>query len=134
MNDCIFCKIINGEIPSYKIYENEHTLAFLDISQDCFGHTLVIPKKHYENIFDTNETILSEVIKTVKLISNHFKNLGFDGVNILNNNDKSAEQSIMHLHFHIIPRKDNDKLKVFPTLGGDKTNLSEVQKNLSIKY
>ena len=112
MTDCIFCKIIKGEIPSYKIYEDEHTYAFLDISNDCLGHTLVIPKNHTANIFETNEDDLTNVIKTCKTLSKHYTSLGFEGVNIQNNNGKSAGQSVFHLHFHILPRGiSNDALE-----------------------
>jgi histidine triad (HIT) family protein len=126
--DCIFCKIIKGDIPSYKIYENEYVYAFLDISQDTYGHTLVIPKVHSKNILDTDDKILSEVIKAVKLISNHYINdCGFDGVNIINANNECAEQSVNHLHFHIIPRKNNDGKKVFPKFNNKETTSLEEQ-------
>ena len=132
-NDCIFCKIIKGEIPSYKIYENECVYAFLDIAKDCYGHTLVIPKNHSENLFDTEEKDLCEVIKATKLIANHYKNLGFDAVNIINASGKAAEQSVFHLHFHIIPRKEADGLKVFPELPGTKEELDVQCKKLKIE-
>ena len=70
--DCIFCKIIKGECPSYKIYEDDDTLAFLSIGNDCYGHTLVIPKKHCVNVLDCDDEILAKVMKTVKKVSNHF--------------------------------------------------------------
>jgi len=130
MKDCLFCKIISGEIPSFKIFENEHTYAFLDISKDCYGHTLVIPKNHCTNIFDAKQNDLTETIKTVQEICSHYQSLGFEGANILNNNHESAEQSIPHLHFHIIPRKQHDGLKIYPTLIEQNIDLSEVQKKL----
>lgn len=117
-DDCIFCKIINGDCPSYKIYENEYVYAFLDISRDAYGHTLVIPKKHFENVFDCDEKYLCEVIKAVKHIANHYKSLGFKGVNIINASGKEAQQSVFHLHFHIIPRMDANEFNAFPTLSG----------------
>ena len=132
-NDCIFCKIIKGEIPSYKIYENEFVYAFLDIAKDCYGHTLVIPKNHSENFFDAKEKDLCEVIKAIKLISSHYKTVGFDAVNIINASGKEAEQSVFHLHFHIIPRKEDDGLKVFPTLLGTSEELSAQCEKLKIK-
>ena len=109
MDNCIFCKILKGEIPSSKIYEDEKTYAFLDISGDYYGHTLVVPKCHCTNVLDCPKDYLEAVINTVQLVSNHYVNdCGFDGVNILNASGTSAEQSVMHLHFHIIPRKTND--------------------------
>lgn len=117
-DDCIFCKIIKGECPSYKIFENEYVYAFLDISKDAYGHTLVIPKEHFENIFDCDEKYLCEVIKATKKIAEHYKRLGFKGVNIINASGKSAQQSVFHLHFHIIPRMDENEFNAFPALSG----------------
>ena len=111
---CIFCKIINGEIPSYKIYEDENVLAFLDIADDYEGHTLVIPKKHYENIFEIPVEELSKVMEVVKKISNHYvSNLNFEGINICNANGECAEQTVPHFHIHIIPRKAGDGKKFY---------------------
>ena len=113
--ECLFCKIIKGEIPSYKIYEDEFTFAFLDIAKDFEGHTLVIPKKHVDNILDADIETLKHVMNTVQKISNHYiQNCGYEGVNLLNNNNEAAEQSVMHLHIHIIPRRKNDGLRVLP--------------------
>lgn len=114
---CIFCSIVKGECPSFKIYEDEWTYAFLDISDDAIGHTLVIPKNHYENILDIPSEELEKVIRTVKLISNHYvDNCGFSGVNLMNASGKDAQQSVFHLHFHIIPRKEGDGLNTWPKL------------------
>lgn len=131
--NCIFCKIINKEIPCYKIYEDEHTLAFLDIAKDVDGHTLVIPKKHYKNILDVDTETLNHVMNTVKLISKHYvEKCGYSGVNILNNNGESAEQAISHLHFHIIPRLENDNIYVFPKFEGAKYSLEDTLNKLKI--
>ena len=116
--DCIFCKIANGEAPSYKIYENEYVYAFLDISKDCYGHTLVVPKQHFENLFDCDEMFLTETIKATQKIANHYRNLGFKGVNIINASGKEAQQSVFHLHFHILPRTAENEFNAFPTLNG----------------
>lgn len=131
--NCIFCKIIKGEIPCYKIYEDEYTLAFLDIAKDVDGHTLVVPKKHVSNILDADTETINHVMKTVKLISNHYvEKCGFSGVNVLNNNGKSAEQAINHLHFHIIPRIENDNIYVFPKFQGAKYTLEDTLNKLKI--
>ena len=133
MNECLFCKIIKGEIPCYKIYEDDYTIAFLDIAKDVDGHTLVLPKKHFPSILDCENETLNQVMNTVKLISNHYvNNCGYSGVNIINNNGESAEQTIKHLHIHIIPRKDNDNLSAFPKFPGAKNSLEENLKNLKI--
>lgn len=115
MEDCIFCKIVKGELPSYKVYEDEHTLAFLDISPVNHGHTLVIPKKHHSNMEDINQEELNQVIATVKKIGQAVKEkLGAPSYNIGENNDKEAGQIIPHIHFHVIPRFGNDCLKLWP--------------------
>ena len=131
---CIFCKIINGDIPSYKIYEDEFTYVFLDIAKDVDGHTLVIPKKHVENILDCDNETLQQVMDTVKLVSNYYVDkCGYDGVNILNANDVSAQQTVFHLHFHIIPRKNNDGIDAFPHFTGALKSLDEMYELLKIK-
>ncbi len=133
MCDCIFCKIIKGEIPSYKIYEDDYAYAFLDISQDTYGHTLVIPKQHYENVLDCDKEYLNKTMQAVQTVANHYvNNCGFDGVNILNASGKAAEQSVFHLHFHILPRKNNDGKHTFPNLGKEPTALDEQCKNLKL--
>ena len=102
MNSCIFCDIVSGKEPCYKIYENDYVLAILDILNDCSGHTLVIPKKHYESVLDCDKFYLEQVILAVQTVSNHYvNNCGFDGVNIMNASGDGSEQSIFHLHFHI---------------------------------
>ena len=133
MKDCIFCKIINSEIPCYKIFENDKILAFLDIANDFLGHTLVIPKVHCENILDADEKTLQAVMSAIQKISKHYvKNCGFDGVNVFNANNKSAEQSVFHLHFHIIPRKNGDNLNISPNGKTQNFNLEELQAKLKL--
>ncbi len=134
MDDCIFCKIINKEIPCYKIYENDFVLAFFDITQIAKGHTLVIPKKHFVNIFDCEDKYLEEIIKVIKIISNHYKKvLNCTGVNILNASGKSAQQSVFHIHFHIIPRFDNDGYDIWPKTGYEKEDLEELKEKLKLE-
>lgn len=106
---CIFCKIINNEIPSYKVYEDENFLAFLDISQTTKGHTLVVPKTHYANIFEMPDdcsifSIVTKLAKAIKVATNA------EGVNILNNNGVAAGQTVEHFHIHIIPRYEKDNI------------------------
>lgn len=106
--DCIFCKIRDGEIPSYKVYEDDHVLAFLDITQGTKGHTLVIPKKHFRNVFDVDEETITNVFKVIPKLANALKE-AFNpiGLNIVNNNDAPL-QSVFHFHVHLIPRYEND--------------------------
>ncbi|MFZ7945296.1 HIT family protein [Neobacillus sp. 19] len=105
MSDCIFCKIVNGEIPAAKVFENEHVLAFLDISQVTKGHTLVIPKVHKENLFEMTPEMARNLFEVVPAIANALKQ-EFDpiGLNTINNNGEHAGQSVFHFHMHLIPR------------------------------
>lgn len=104
-HDCIFCKIINGEIPSAKVYEDEHVMAFLDISQVTKGHTLVIPKVHKENVYELTPEISSQVFQAVPKIARALKETYQPiGMNVLNNNGEHAGQSVFHFHIHLLPR------------------------------
>lgn len=105
MSDCIFCKIIKGEIPSAKVYEDEHVYAFLDISQVTKGHTLVIPKIHKENVFDLTPEIAGPLFQAVPKIANAIKaEFQPEGLNLLNNNGEAAGQTVFHYHMHLLPR------------------------------
>ena len=130
MKECLFCKIVKGEVPSYKIYEDDNVYAFLDIANDVYGHTLVISKKHYNNVIDCPARSLGKIIASVKKVGDHFISLGYSGYNIINNSGASAEQSVMHLHFHILPRKDNDGVKVWKELGKQTKALEDIAKEL----
>ncbi|GAE93677.1 histidine triad (HIT) nucleotide-binding protein [Gracilibacillus boraciitolerans JCM 21714] len=108
-SDCIFCKIKNGEIPSAIVYEDDDVYAFLDLSQVTKGHTLVIPKQHTKNIYETDETIASKLFARVPKIANAIKETFQPiGINILSNNEEAAGQSVFHLHLHLIPRYDQE--------------------------
>ncbi len=131
MNDCIFCKIMKGELPCMKIYEDEHTLAFLDIAKDVDGHILVVPKKHVTNILDADSETLLHVMNAVKKIGVHLtENCGYEGMNILNANNECSGQTVFHLHIHIIPRKRGDNVSGFPKFSGAATPLEEMHARL----
>ena len=126
MKNCLFCKIIKGEVPSYKIYEDEKTLAFLDVNPVSRGHTLVIPKKHTRNLFDISKEDLIAVSVVIKKVAQILKNkLGIDGINVLQANEEIAGQSVFHIHFHIIPRYKNDGLHLFPQKKYIKNDIDE---------
>ncbi len=109
MTDCIFCKIVAGEAPSAKVYEDEHVYAFLDIHPISEYHTLVIPKKHYENIFDVPEETLLQVMRVVKKLAGLYNSkLGIRNVQIINSSGREAQQDVFHIHFHIVPRRRGD--------------------------
>ncbi len=104
MND-VFCKIIKGEIPSTKVYEDDDVLAILDVSQVTRGHTLVMPKKHYSNMLDCPSDILHKVMDVAQRIGQaDMLVLGASGINILTNAGEAAGQSVPHFHVHVIPR------------------------------
>lgn len=111
--DCIFCKIIKGEIPSTKLYEDDDILSFLDIRPANKGHALIIPKEHYETFNDIPAEKLAKIIEIVQKIAKAVeKSIQPDGYNILMSNKEAAEQVIPHAHIHIIPRFKTDDFKL----------------------
>lgn len=125
MEDCIFCKIINNEIPSHKVYEDDLVLAFLDTNSMSKGHTLIIPKKHANDVFDIEDIYLERIALVAKKISQKIKdNLGADGVNFYHASGVHAEQSVFHFHLHVIPRRKDDDICFNCAVAG-KTKFSE---------
>ena len=121
--DCIFCEIIKGNSKAHLVYEDDETIAFLDKYPINRGHTLVIPKAHYENVFDISKEALVSVAVMIKKVSIQLKkNLKADRVNILLCSGKAAQQSVFHLHFHIVPRRENDGLDTQISLSGTSLN------------
>jgi|SRR3989344_2281904 len=112
MNKCIFCKIVNKQAPATIIFEDEVVLAIMPLEQVSKGHTLLLPKKHFENIFDIDEEIFIHLSKVMKKLSNKLvKENNATGINLLNANGKDAQQSIPH--FHLVPRFSNDELDMW---------------------
>jgi histidine triad (HIT) family protein len=108
MDSCIFCKIVAGTIPSYKVYEDDQVLAFLDITQVTKGHTLVIPKQHVEDVFALSAELASTIYRQVPRIANQLNDAFHPiGMNIINNN-QAPLQSVFHYHIHLIPRYEHD--------------------------
>lgn len=109
--DCLFCKIINGDIPSRTIYEDSLVKVFLDINPSTNGDMLIVPKKHYENLFDINDKLLTHINKVIKELYVLLRDkLGIDGLTLVQNN--GFGQDIKHFHVHVTPRYTNDNLKV----------------------
>lgn len=109
MNECIFCKIINGEIPADKIYEDENFFVFLDIHPINPGHALLAPKKHYENLYEIPDDLMAKTGPIIKKLAIAIKKgMKADGINLGMNNEKPAGQLVPHAHFHIIPRFIDD--------------------------
>lgn len=113
--DCLFCKIISGEIPSFRVYEDDAVLAFLDIKPVNPGHVIVVPKKHSEGFHDADEETLKRLIVATQKVANGVANaMETPGFNIEENNGTIAGQVIQHLHFHIVPRRPDDGLRHWP--------------------
>ncbi len=114
MNECIFCKIIKGDIPSDKVYEDDKFLAFLDITPMNLGHTLLIPKEHHKDLFEIPDTTLCEIGPAIKKIAEAVKEgTKAHGINIGMNNGPVAGQVVFHAHIHIIPRFSDDGYKLW---------------------
>lgn len=114
VDDCLFCKIIKGDVPSYTVFENDDVKAFLDISQVNPGHTLMVPKKHLVNLFDYSEEDAQKYLKYIPEIANAIKKAfpNVTGMNITTNNGEIAGQVVMHSHIHFIPRFEGDGIKI----------------------
>lgn len=129
---CIFCRIVRKQVPASIIYEDESVVAFLDIRPLNMGHTLVIPKAHYIDIFETPETELSNVHKVSKRISIAVKKAtAADGISIIQQNGKAAGQDICHIHVHVVPRFEGQKLPGFSELKEvERAKLDEMAKRI----
>ena len=109
--NCIFCKIINGDIPSAKVYEDEDFVIMLDIGPATFGHVLILPKEHYANLFEMPEELLVKAVKLAKSFGEKLvKALHADGMNVVQNNGLAAGQTVFHFHMHLIPRYEGDSV------------------------
>lgn len=125
-DDCVFCKIIKGEIPAQKVYENDKIFAFLDIRPINPGHVLVVPREHHANLLETPDDVLSDMItRTKKIAGAIMKAVNADGFNVGINTKPAAGQAVFHTHLHIIPRFKTDGLKHWP---GKKLPKEEMQK------
>ena len=110
--DCVFCRIVSGEIPSYKVYEDENVLAILDISQATKGHTLILAKKHYKNLYDIDENVAADIFRVIPKIANALKSAFSPiGLNVLINTEKPL-QTVFHFHIHLIPRYYRDGVEI----------------------
>ena len=108
--DCIFCKLANGEIPTNSIYEDEDFKVILDASPATKGHALILPKEHFDNIYEVDDSIAAKIFPLAKKLATAMtKKLGCDGFNILQNNGEAAGQTVFHLHIHLLPRYKDEK-------------------------
>lgn len=129
---CIFCSIINKEIPSKIVWEDEQILAILDISQVTRGHTLVMPKKHVRSLMECDEETAAQLFQTVRRLAVQIQEkTGAAGINILNNNGEAAGQTVEHLHVHIIPRYGEDDAFLCHFQESEKQDLDAVLKQIT---
>ncbi len=133
--ECIFCKIVKGEIPSYRIYDDSDAIAFLDINPATPGHSLVVPKKHSVNIFDVDADELARVMKIIKRVAEKIKSeMGTDSINIIQNNGRLSGQIVDHIHFHIIPRYQDDGVRIsYGRYEVKPSDLEELAKKLKVE-
>ena len=112
-DDCLFCKVLAGEIPAQLVDEDEHTVAFMDINPWTRGHALVIPRRHSRNLYEIDQDDLAHTAAGAKRLALRMKeSLGCDGVNLINSCEPAAWQTVFHFHIHVIPRYDGDPLQV----------------------
>jgi len=131
-NDCIFCKIANGEIPSKTIYEDENFRVILDLGPATKGHALILPKEHYANLFELPEETAAAAMKVAKKLSAQMvENLGADGLNLVQNNGEVAGQTVKHFHLHLIPRYKDDGQNILWKPGEvSQDELEEIRKQI----
>lgn len=117
--ECVFCRIVRGELPSAKVFENEHVLAFLDIAPITRGHTLVIPKRHVEDLLTAPADLVAEVARSLPQLAAALRRAtGADGIQVIQLNGRAAGQVVMHLHVHLIPRSASDRVQLLIPKGG----------------
>ena len=133
MNICKFCKIINRQIPSWIVYENEEVIAFLPEKLEVYGHTLVVPKQHYADLYDIPEDVLCELIKVSKKITIAYKEkINSTGMNLMHASGVDGQQSVFHFHIHLLPRFKGDKLNTWPNLPKIKIDKDELLEKLRL--
>lgn len=135
MEESLFMKIIKREVPADIVYEDDTTIAFLDIHPVTLGHTLVVPKKQVRNIFDVDDKTLCTLMKTVQYVASHLRDaLCADGMNINTNNESAAGQVIFHMHVHLIPRFNEDKLTMWPHMETSQEELRDLAKKIRTHF
>ena len=132
--ECIFCAIVDGKIPSAKVYENEHVFAFMDIAPANPGHLVVIPKQHYRNIFDITAEVASKIMEAVLPLATAIREvLNPDGLNLIQNNEPAGFQTVFHFHLHLIPRWEADALQPLwqPRSDGNIEEINDIASKIS---
>ena len=127
---CIFCKIANGEIPCNKVYEDENAVAFLDLNPTANGHTLVVPKAHFQSVLECDDKTNASMTKAVQIVSKALLKTYATGINVLSNINEEAGQVVMHAHVHVIPVNANGNKADIKFNEIDKIDLVEVKENI----
>lgn len=132
-DDCIFCKIANGDIPSNTLYEDEAFRVILDIGPATKGHALVIPKEHYNDLYEIPEDTAAGAMRLAKkMVKSMMEKLHADGFNLVQNNGETAGQTVMHFHLHLIPRYKNDGQRIgWKTTSPSARELEEIRKTIT---
>lgn len=134
MENCVFCKIIRGDIPSMRVYEDDACLVIMDIAADVDGHMLAIPKRHVHDILDCDSETLTSLIKAVQRVSRHcVEERGYEGVNLLHASGEAAGQSVGHFHVHLIPRKTADGIDAWPHFTGARHPIEELYQHIKME-
>jgi histidine triad (HIT) family protein len=129
---CIFCKIVRGEAPAHKVYEDERVLVFMDLFPVTDGHTLIVTKEHFENLFEAEEESLQAVVTTSQRVARAIRTaLEPDGLMVFQLNGRAAGQSVFHYHMHLMPRNEGEPLALHTRVQGDPARLREVSERLA---
>ena len=133
-DDCIFCKLANGVIPTNSIYEDDDFKVILDADPATRGHALIIPKEHFDNIYEVSDEVASRIMPLAKKLATHMtQKLGCDGFNILQNNGEAAGQTVFHLHVHLVPRySDGDSILTWSHVKFTDEEMAAIRDELSI--
>ena len=133
MDDCVICKLVKHQLPSWVVYEDENVLCFLPLEVEAFGHTVIAPKAHHADLFSAPLEVTSCVLVVIQKIALHYRTaIGATGVNLLHASGVAAGQSVPHLHFHLLPRFDNDGLDAWPKLPGTRLDKDELLEKLRL--
>ena len=133
MNDCVICKLVSNELPSWVVYEDENVICFLPLEVEAFGHTIIAPKLHYADLFSVSAECLGVLFAIIQKVALHYQTaLSSTGINLLHASGASAGQSVPHLHFHLIPRFDEDGLDAWPTFPKTQQDKDELLKKLRL--
>lgn len=131
MNNCIFCQIIDKKAPAKIVFENENVICFLPKKMEVYGHTLVVSKKHYADLYDIPTNVLCELTKVAKKLTLEYKQkINATGMNLMHASGKDGQQSVFHFHFHLLPRFKNDGLNTWPNLAKIEIDIDELWKKL----